>query len=1053
MSTHSELFRSTPFFSRWSLAVASVAVALSVSPTEASAQAVNAGAGQTIDIPSITYPNPIDGVRANGEEAKVIGVNAEIATTSLATLVNAVSGGTIELTGGSIDNHRASTPSTIKLYGATADGGTLSLTDVEISLSASGAGNNFNVVTGILGKGTASVNASGVTINVTGDTKGSDAASGVRNDSASTTFQLQDSSTINAAGTHTYGIFATNGSTISSDGTVITTTGYAGHGVYANASNVGGSTVILDGGSITTSGDAGNGLYGARQSNTSEDSYATITATDLDIETSGTGAHAVFADRGSDISMTGGSAKTTANYTAAVRVQSFTQDDKTSTTAAAEVSLTDTEVVATGHAATGVTAGAGGSAIIEGGSVTTEGYEGFALHADGTNTPDGMTTSISAENVVINTAKRAAHGAYAVNGGEIALVGGSIEVQAGGVEGDYPGGWTSGLYAHGAGSEITSTDVAITTHEQWSYGVWAFHEGKVTLDGGSIQTDGVNAHGLSSTGYGSVIISSADVITTGNKAHGAQAYSNGTDEEPDVNTVTLTGGTVNTWGDQSNGIQAARAGSVVSSAANVNTYGADSSGAAANRNGVVNITGGSIRTHGEGSAGLLISDGGEINVANATVVSSGVAARVDFGGEVEDRLATLTLGAGSDVSSLNGNLLTVNRLDDVAGASGEVRFTVGNGAQARGNIADNDPITGEKTGYLDITIDAGGQLTSDSLTGYRNLEVNGSLYGADVLTIGTGSSVLGSGLVQRDVTVDGGSLASSVVIRGNLTLDEANREDVGDVGGEGLVVGDGTQAVIGTVTNGTVDSTGGAAEIGEMGEGSTLQSGNWGASVGSLNGGTIEANNGNVNVTNIQSGGVTSGTVVVNNTGGQTGSGGAFSVGENAALGGNGQVAAHTTVSGSLNPGNSPGALEFLEGLTLTEESNTTMEIAGLGAGQYDTITVAGGDLIFDGTLTLSITSFMSGDTTLNLFSLSGEGEISGEFDLVQLTGVYGNDYFTQPILESTIWSLTLNGNSFAFDSSTGQLTLDVVPEPGSIALFISVAGLGYLLRRRKMAA
>ena len=1001
-----------------------MAVVLSVFPTDVLGQQVKATAGQTVEIPSETVPNPIDGVSAKGADAKVIGSDAEIATTTVSIVVSAATGGRIELDGGSISNRKTGTgTSLVKAYGVQADAtSSVSLQNLSLEVTASG-GSTYNAATGINALGT--ITAENVNVTVSGNTTSAEAASAVRS-LGSLTFT---GGSVTATGAYTYGLFGVNGGSLTSSDTEISTNGSYSIGVYSNASDVGGSTITLTGGSITTNGTNAYGLYGARQTKTVEANVAFITATDVDIESGGAGAHAIYADRGSQISMTGGSAKTTGNATAAVRTQSYNE----TTSAAASVSLSDTEVTATGHAAKGVFAEGGGVAYLNGGSVTTEGYEGFALSADSATAPEGMRSIIYAEDVTINTLVRAAHGAYATNGGLIEITGGSIEVQAK-EENNSPGGWTAALYATGAGSSIVGRNVDMATHKQWSYGVWAFHEGSVDVTGGSILTDGTSAHGLSATGYGGVITSEGtDIITLGDTASGALAYGYGTDEDPDTTAVHVTGGTIATYGNQASGIQAENAGAVASSSATVKTYGAASHGAVALNNGTVNLTGGSVYTYGAGSAGLVITDGGEINVSQTTVRSSDVAAGVLFGGEVEGRTANLTFGEGADVSSASGDLLTVVRFDDASGASGGVTLTLLSGATARGNIEDLYPVSGPKTGFLDIRVDEGAELTANRLEGFRELKVDGSLRGTQGLVIGTGSSLLGSGLVQRDVTMEGGTLSSSLVIRGNLTLAESDRQQYDDISSEGLEVGEGKQAVIsGTVTGGTVDSTQGSAEINEMGSGSTLQSGNWGASVTNLNGGTIEANNGNVTITNIQSGEVQSGTVVVSNTGGQTASGGEFTVGSGAALAGNGEVAASTVINGSLNPGNSPGEIRFLSDLTLTLETTTNVEIA---SGSWFDQVYVDGNLLYAGALNITVNEgyVPKVGTTFGLFVLGEFATWEGAFDSIT---------FINP------------GFAGTFDYASGTLTVtQAVPEPGSIALFVGAAGLGYLLRRRKKAA
>jgi autotransporter-associated beta strand protein len=84
-------------------------------------------------------------------------------------------------------------------------------------------------------------------------------------------------------------------------------------------------------------------------------------------------------------------------------------------------------------------------------------------------------------------------------------------------------------------------------------------------------------------------------------------------------------------------------------------------------------------------------------------------------------------------------------------------------------------------------------------------------------------------------------------------------------------------------------------------------------------------------------------------------SGTSLQVAMGAALRGGGQIAAPTTVSGILAPGDAPGVLTFTAPLTLTPSSNLRIAIdgatAGNGAGFYSQVIVNGASLTLGGTL------------------------------------------------------------------------------------------------------
>ncbi|HWL51820.1 MAG TPA: autotransporter-associated beta strand repeat-containing protein [Chthoniobacteraceae bacterium] len=192
---------------------------------------------------------------------------------------------------------------------------------------------------------------------------------------------------------------------------------------------------------------------------------------------------------------------------------------------------------------------------------------------------------------------------------------------------------------------------------------------------------------------------------------------------------------------------------------------------------------------------------------------------------------------------------------------------------------------------------------------------------------------------------------------------------------------------------------------------------------------------------------ITAGTLIVAGTG-TTGSG-AVTIGADATLAGTGLVKGAATVHGALNPGNSPGNLAFAQGLTLAAGSVTTLEIAGSGAGQYDTLSVESGVFTLGGILKLELTQSFNDAFNANLFLLD-DATFAGNFSEVLLTGVYGdNNSFDQ---DGTLWTLDLGGRAFTFDASTGAFDVAAIPEPSAWALLISGAAGLWMLRRRRIA-
>jgi autotransporter-associated beta strand protein len=193
---------------------------------------------------------------------------------------------------------------------------------------------------------------------------------------------------------------------------------------------------------------------------------------------------------------------------------------------------------------------------------------------------------------------------------------------------------------------------------------------------------------------------------------------------------------------------------------------------------------------------------------------------------------------------------------------------------------------------------------------------------------------------------------------------------------------------------------------------------------------------------------VSAGTLLIN---GSTSATSAVSVASGATLGGNGTVGGATTISGNLRPGNSPGLLTFNSTLTLASTANTTMEINGSATRgtDYDGVNVTSA-LTYNGTLTLAVgTTFGVGTYSFNLFDF---GSQSGNFSSVALTGNYTGT-FSGP--SSGNWTLTqANGfggnNTWTFSHATGDLGLNVVPEPATWILLAGSLTAVVVFRRRR---
>ncbi|MEZ6093681.1 MAG: PEP-CTERM sorting domain-containing protein [Pirellulaceae bacterium] len=144
-----------------------------------------------------------------------------------------------------------------------------------------------------------------------------------------------------------------------------------------------------------------------------------------------------------------------------------------------------------------------------------------------------------------------------------------------------------------------------------------------------------------------------------------------------------------------------------------------------------------------------------------------------------------------------------------------------------------------------------------------------------------------------------------------------------------------------------------------------------------------------------------------------------------------------TFFEGGLNPGNSPGVLEFSGDVVLGSESLTTFELGGLNYGEFDKL-IIGGDLTMLGSMSVEMWNGFGlahnmefliievGGNQFGNFSGFGEGDLVGNFG--------GFDLFI----------------SYAAGDGNDVALFTAVPEPGAISLVGMAAAAAFYRRRRK---
>ncbi|MBU0793979.1 MAG: autotransporter-associated beta strand repeat-containing protein, partial [Alphaproteobacteria bacterium] len=628
------------------------------------------------------------------------------------------------------------------------------------------------------------------------------------------------------------------GSSITITGGTATASGKRANGIFAYNSG----SVSAQGLTISTSGEQARGVYANADSNAA----GSVTLADVTINASGTSAHGLFAKR--DGGSTGNQIATITGENVALAVE--------------------------GDQANGVYAAVGGIITLNGGSVSTSGLEGHALHAqqfDGGMTGGGV---ITASGLTVTTSGASAFGGLAEAGGLLSLTDSSVTTSG---EDSY------GLYARTNGALVVSNASIVSG----AIGMGIANAGSIDMTGGDIESAGASLEASTSDDVTATFRFSGTDLTKNNGTLLAVAHQSDGDGSGAASLSLLDGsaakGSIIGIGDGQLDVLVSESSleGAISNVSRLTLDGALWTVTALQGLGELNIASGSTTIN---TATTITHDGAL--TGSGTLIKSGTG-RFALAGDGSDFAGTTRIDAGSVLltGSLDG-AVTINAQGTMIVGDGVTNgdltaSTVNDGTLIFNQIGDYD-YTGALSGNGGLVKQGSGTLLLSGDYGY------------------TGSTIVEAGKVRLLAELD--SDTDLVVNDGEFDLSGTD-QTVAGLSGTGGTVNIGTSTL--TVNQGASTTFGGVFTGGGQ---IVLQSPVFdpGAPViFHLTGASVDFTGG-IDLHSVQ--------VRVNGS-----MGGSIFVGNNAALGGSGQTNDIVVGSGgTLLPGNSIG--------TLTAEGNVIFE-------------------------------------------------------------------------------------------------------------------------------
>lgn len=640
------------------------------------------------------------------------------------------------------------------------------------------------------------------------------------------------SGSITTAGEGSVGIHIDHLGSVSVISETVETSGLYAAGVLV----YGGDVVTIDSGSVVTSADLAVGV----QAYTFGGSIAVASGL---VETAGDGAYGIGAFGGGDIAVESDSVVTTGGA-AELAGQLHLAHGVWAESEQGDITVDSGSVSVAGDGAIGINVLAGnGSVTVVSDNVIATGD----LLVRAIPNPAGGTTNVSSF----------ANGIYArsFTGGDVSVDSGAISVagrQAWGLYARSFGGATSvvsdsivtsgdggrAIYAVGLGDVSVTSGSIVTTGgygaSSAAEGIFGWsQQGALTIDAGSISTQGANAAGIwAQTGQGALAVAVEEIATVGLWATGVRAVTGG-------GAATVNAGSVTTQGDYADGVFVSSGnGDAIVTAASVEAFGGGSAGVrvvatagdividvaeatthgdtlfaddtdpgtfaeavtAYTNSGNITITTGRTAVSGLYASGVsAVSETGDISIVSQQVESSAsgavaIGVATNLAGRIDIDSGAIT-AASTAIQAVGAG--------DVAVATDTITTTRGNGVfvlASNGSIeVDSGAISTSGNGGRGLRLEAGG--TIDVVSG--SITTTG---GSGVTSTG---AVLYSHAIQAvaagDITIDSGSITTSGDGSAGMLL-TSNGGDIAVVSDSLTVTGVGSVGIRATAA-GSVDIT------------------------------------------------------------------------------------------------------------------------------------------------------------------------------------------------------------------------------------------------------